>query len=355
MARSSIVFVWPRRITIVITAVALGLSFLVMHADSTKAAEDARQFYFLGSRGPLAGAVPPPGTYLSSIKYFYSGDASGAAADSVALDQIGNITLQADIKAEVEFLIEVPTVLWVAPRQVLGGNLGLGLLVPVGWVDISVDVDALATLTIGGDGPLSGTTLQRGNQLALSDDTVNFGDPVLQAILGWQSGYWHWNVAGLLNVPIGAYNKDDLANVGFNRWVFDASGAFTWFDPARGHEASVVAGFTFNGENPDTNYRTGTEFHVEFALMQHFSKAFAVGLVGLHYEQLTGDSGAGATLGSFKGRTTAIGPNINYNLQLGQLPVSTQLRWYHELDVKNRLEGDIVFFQTTIPLGGPRQ
>ena len=68
----------------------------------------------------------------------------------------------------------------------------------------------------------------------------------------------------------------------------------TYLDAKRGHEVSVTAGFTFNGENPDTDYRTGTEFHVEWALMQHVSKTFAFGIAGFHYQQITGDSGAGA-------------------------------------------------------------
>ena len=89
--------------------------------------------------------------------------------------------------------------------------------------------------------------------------------------------------------------------------------------------------------------------------MQHFSKAFAIGLAGYHYQQVTGDSGAGATLGAFEGRVTALGPSMTYNFPLGKLPVATTLRWLHEFDVENRLKGDAVFFTATIPLGGARR
>jgi hypothetical protein len=174
-------------------------------------------------------------------------------------------------------------------------------------------------------------------------------------MLGWHRDNWHWKIQGLLNIPIGQYDADDIANMGFNRWAFDASAAFTWLDPLKGHEVSATAGFTFNGENPDTDYKTGTEFHVEWALMQHFSKAFALGLAGYHYHQVTGDSGAGARLGPFEGIVTALGPDINYNFQLRDIPVATTLRWLHEFDAKNRLEGDAVFLTATIPLGAPRQ
>jgi hypothetical protein len=68
-------------------------------------------------------------------------------------------------------------------------------------------------------------------------------------------------------------------------------------DPKTGFEVSAAPGFTFNWENPDTDYRTGTEFHVEFAVLEHFSQKFAVGVAGFHYQQITADSGAGARLG----------------------------------------------------------
>lgn len=343
---------------LVITTAISAFFWLGLGSILSKAAEDAKGLYLMGTRGPQGAIMPPPGTYLNSLKYYYSGEASGTAAESFALEQIGpiNVTanLQADVTVDAEVYLELPNFLWVAPDKVLGGRLGLGTLIPIGWQELSVDIDAQATITLGGSGPLGGVTLQRGAELALNDDTVNFGDPVLQAILGWNRGNWHWNIAGLLNIPIGEFDKDNLVNMGLHRWALDTTGAVTWLDPNTGHEVSVVAGVTFNGENPDTSYRTGTEFHVEYALKQHFSKTFALGLVGFHYEQLTGDSGPGATLGSFKGRSTGIGPVVKYDFQLGQLPVSTQLRWYNEMNVKNRLEGNLVYLQATIPLGGPR-
>ena len=74
-------------------------------------------------------------------------------------------------------------------------------------------------------------------------------------------------------------------------------------------------------------------FHHVFHLL-HFSQKFAVGVAGFHYQQVTGDSGAGATLGAFKGRVTALGPVMTYNFNLGKIPVSTQLTWMHDFRKK---------------------
>lgn len=84
-------------------------------------------------------------------------------------------------------------------------------------------------------------------------------------MVGWHSGNWHWQTGIMVNVPIGDYKGGSLSNVSFNRWAADVNAALTWLDPATWLDLSVAAGFTFNGENPATDYRTGTEFHVEWA------------------------------------------------------------------------------------------
>ncbi|HEY5831331.1 MAG TPA: transporter [Hyphomicrobiaceae bacterium] len=326
---------------------AAGLSVCTA-AGPAFAAEDAKSVYLLGSSASMAGFVPPPGTYVSSLTYYYAGDGDGAVAASRSLRRLGNIQLSADLTIESQAAIELMTLLWVAPGKVLGGYFGVGAILPVGWQNADVDVNARAALTLP-----NGTTLQASRRLSLSDDTFAAGDPLATAFIGWHAGNWHWKLAGLLNVPVGSYDKDALVSMGFNRWAADISGAVTWLDPKIGFEVSATAGFTFNGENPDTDYKTGTEFHVEFALMQHLSKALAVGVAGYHYQQITDDSGAGAKLGGFKGEVTAIGPNLTYNFALGTVPVATSVRWLHEFDAKNRLEGNAGFLTVTIPLGGP--
>ena len=311
-----------------------------------RAAEDAKGFYLLGSLASGAAIVPPPGTYLVNYKYYYGGDASADPARSVVANDLGRFELDVDVDVRADIFLEVPSVFWVAPRKLLNGRYGFALLTPVGYQDISADVSALASLTLQ-----DGRSFQRGATFGINDDTFSFGDPLILSFIGWDRGNWHWRLASLTNIPIGAYDDENVANMGFNRWGTDIHGGFTWLDPNIGFEVSATAGFTFNGRNPDTDYKTGTEFHVEYALMKHFSKAFSAGLVGFHYQQITGDSGDGAELGDFKGRATALGPSLNFNTQIRSIPVSTSLRWYHEVDTKNRLEGDSVYLQTTMPLG----
>lgn len=318
------------------------------------AAEEGKSVYLLGVTASMAGMTPPPGFYASSFTYLYTGSAGGDAALSWTLSQGGTTlpsfpTLRTDasVKAKANVALDVVSALWVAPEKVLGGHVGFGVLAPFGYQGVDVDIKALSTLTFP-----DGSILQRGGRARVSDSTFAMGDPLLTAFIGWSSGNFHWKLTGLVNIPVGSYAQRDLVNIGFNRWAADITGALTWLDPASGWEVSVAPGVTFNGENPDTNYRTGTEFHVEAAVMKHVSKSFAFGLAGYYYRQMSGDSGAGAVLGPFKGEVSAIGPNLTYNFRIGNTPVLTSVRWLHEFNATNRMAGDAGFITLTVPLGG---
>lgn len=311
-------------------ALALGLlGFLAGPTSQAIAADGATGFYLLGSKTSMAGYLPPPGTYLQNYNYFYSG------STDIALD-VGGLVLEGGVEADAYYNIVAP--IWVAPGDVLGGNISFLMLVPVGWKK----VEAGASLGIT---PLA-VTVQKGR----TDEDTKFGDLVPGFNLGWHEGNWHWTVGSLVNVPVGYWEQGNFSNIGFNRWAVDLNSAVTWLNQTSGLEVSGAAGFTFNGENPDTDYKTGTEFHFEYAAVQNFSKRFGIGINGYFYDQVTGDSGQGANLGEFKGRVAAIGPVANFNFQLGKLPISTSLRYFHEFDVQNRLEGDAGYFILTMPL-----
>jgi hypothetical protein len=325
----------------------------ILSCGAAYAAEEGKSVYLLGVTASMAGMTPPPGFYASSFTYLYSGSAGGDAALSwtlgragVSLPTFGSLRLDAAVKVKANVALDVASVMYVAPEKVLGGHFGVGLLAPFGYQGVDVDLSAIKMLTFPDNSTLAG-----GRRMRISDETFAMGDPLLTAFIGWSSGNFHWKLSGLVNIPVGSYAKRALVNIGFNRWAADLTGSLTWLDPASGWEVSVAPGFTFNGENPDTRYRTGTEFHVEAAVMKHFSKSFAVGVAGYHYKQVTGDSGAGALLGPFKGEVSAIGPNLTYNFQVGGVPVLTSVRWLHEFNATNRLAGDAGFITITVPLG----
>lgn len=314
-------------------ALALASLLALASAERAHAVDGAAGIYLLGAKAAMAGFVPPPGTYLTDYRYLYSGKT----------DQEIGIAGRVVVGLDADAYIDAPVALWITDRKILGGNLGFGVMVPVGWKDVTAQAE-IDLETIGLP-PIA---------RRIHDDDTAFGDPLLTALLGWHQGNWHWSVSGLLNIPIGFWERGNLSNIGFNRWAFDLTGAATWLDPKAGLEFSTAAGFTFNGENEDTGYESGTEFHVEFAAIKHVSKTFSFGIAGYHYQQVSADSGRFTDIiGGFEGRVSALGPVMTYSFTLGKIPVSTEAKWLHEFDAKNRLEGDVGLLTISLPLSVP--
>ncbi len=313
---------------IILRCIVVSIAMQSQVSSEAFAAEAAGGTYLLGGKQEMAGFLPPPGVYVIDSNYLYSGRANGDF-------QFGGVTLSGDVEADVFYAI--PTLLWVAPQTVLGGNLALSATAPIGWKDIRAD----ASLTGPGGNVISAN---------IDESDLAFGDPVLGAILGWHQGNWHWNIGLQYNAPVGSWQLGNPANIGFNRSSIDTTGAITWLDPKVGLQVSAAAGLTFNFENPDTDYKTGTEFHLEWAVMKHVSQTLSFGLVGYHYQQLTDDSGPGAVLGGFKGRVTALGPSISGSFMVGSTPVSAGLKYMKEFNVENRLTGDVGMLTLSMPL-----
>jgi hypothetical protein len=291
-------------------------------------AEGGAGFYLLGSKGPAAAVTPPPGVYFQNDLYLYTGDVGGGRE----LPTGGRLAVGVDGDA----IIELPTLIWVLPEEIAGGHLGIFGSLPIGWKKTSAD------LTLAG--PQGGSA-----SASISDDVFTVGDPVVGGFLGWQSGNFHWQIGTLVNVPIGDYQDGEISNIAFHHWGADFFAAGTWLDPATGFDLSGILGVTFNAENPATDYRTGNEFHFEWAAVQHFNPQFDAGLVGYYYDQLSGDSGDGAS-GSFKGRAASIGATIGWNFKVGEMPVSARIKYFHEFAVKNRAQGDAVLLTISMPL-----
>jgi hypothetical protein len=298
---------------------AVGLAVAVaMNGAPALAAEAGHGVYLLGSRGPLAGLTPPPGVYFQNDVYVYNG------SDSANIDFFGTVVF--DIEATS--VLDLPTGIWVTPVEIAGGNLAFSGSIPLAYQNIEASL-----------GPFS-----------VQDDVFTVGDPFPSAFIGWHAGNFHWQIGVAANVPVGDYHPGEIANIAFNRWAVDPFATFTWLDPAIGIDVSGAVGVTFNSENPATDYKTGNEFHLEGAISKIFSQQFSAGIVGYYYNQLTGDSGSGAVLGPFEGEVAAIGATAGFNFQLGQLPVSTRLKYYHEFDATNRLQGDAGFLTVSMPL-----
>lgn len=292
------------------------LAIVVFATDRTmpqaSAAESGFGLYLLGSRGATAlGVVPPPGTYFSSESFIYSG------------------TYQT---TTVDLAFDLLTPIWVTPVKVAGGRLGFATTLPVGYVGVGIN----------------STTTE------IWDDRIVLGDPSVTAFIGWDHEDVHWQVGAATYIPAQTYDAQRLANLSLNRPAVDTFASATWFPKGSGLDVSGSVGVTFNGENKATQYRTGTEFHVEGAVTKSVGHGFSLGALAYHYEQLTPDSGIGARLGPFKGRVSAIGAVLGYDFEIDKTPIYTRLQAVNEFDVRNRFKGPPIFLIVAVAWPDPK-
>ena len=302
-------------------AFALGVAALgfVSRAD---AAEYGFSTYGLGSSAFGAGATPPPGTYVTTVIGYYSGETR-------ATIDFGGQIFTAGAKAK--FFQSALSGLYVPEATLFGGKVGIALTIPAGHVDI----------TAGITGP-GGATLTR------QTDGWGLGDINGRIQLGWQSGTFAHLIYVQGVAPTGRYKVGFEPIVGLHRPGIDTGWSFTWEEPTSKFQFNGTFGFTFNFENDKTDYQSGHEFHFEWAVGKEVSQRLVLGIVGYNYRQLDGDSGSGARLGPYKGSVDAIGAGAVYTTIVGTTPLIFNLRHYEEFDPRNRMDGRMTIFTGTL-------
>jgi hypothetical protein len=293
----------------------------VAAATKSEAAEYGFSTYALGGSSFGAGVMPPPGTYVTILSAYYSGDI-GSNID------FGGVEINAG--AEVKGFTSAANILYVPERKVLGGSLGLAITIPVGHIDAEADVNI---------GLLSASR---------EVDGWGLGDINTRAQLGWQHGEFAHLVYLQAVAPTGRWQPGFSPIIGLHRPGIDTGWAFTWANQETKIQLNGTLGFTFNFENTETNYESGDEFHFEWAIGREFATGLVIGIVGYDYRQITGDSGSGARLGSFKGSVDAIGPGLSYTTLIGMTPFVFNLRHYQEFNAERRWEGNSTIASGTI-------
>ncbi len=289
-----------------IKAVMLGGSIFCCTASLGYAAENGGAAYPDGTESFMAGAMPPPGTYVVVYNQVYS-------ADKFKNDHPVFNDFKLDTWATVLRGV------YVSDKKILGANWGMHAFL----------VTANADLTLGGG----------------HDERRGMGDLIIDPfLLGWHKGNWHVATGLDIYVPIGSYNKDRLANIGRNYVTLQPIASTTYLNP-KGYEISTKWMYDYNFENKDTNYKTGQALHVDYLVGKHFGP-WAVGVGGYAYQQLTGDSGQGAILGDFKASAFSAGPQLRYQAQNG---ASISAKYQKEFSVENRPEGDKLAIDVSFP------
>jgi hypothetical protein len=279
-------------------------------ANSLCATEGGGGHYPNGAEDFMVGALPPPGTYFINYLSWYSADSFRDDSGDKLFDDF-----DLDVVANTLRLVHV------TDYKFLGANWAVHAFLPLVNVDVSRRIAP----------PFDRE----------SDSRFGLGDIIIDPfILGWHGKNWHL-ITGLdIYVPTGAYDKNDLANIGRNYWTFEPVVAFTYLSDG-GFEVSAKLMYAFNTENNDTNYQSGQEFHMDYTLGYH-TGPWSLGIGGYYYQQTTDDELNSRTfMDGFRGRAFAIGPQVKYDYQ----NMAFTLKYQAETNVENRPDGNSLWFK----------
>lgn len=192
-------------------------------------------------------------------------------------------------------VVSLFTTSYVFESPVLGGQAAVGLTGIYGRNATSLAGTLTGTITLPGGvfpfGPRSDNFFS---------SVEGFGDLYPQFTMRWNAGVHNYMAYVTGDIPVGTYSPTRLANIGIGHGAIDAGGGYTYFNPQTGHEFSAVRGMTYNFKNPDTQYQSGVDLHLDMAASQFLSKQTFVGLVGYVYKQIGCDSDSGDRVGCFQ-------------------------------------------------------
>lgn len=278
-------------------------------------AKEGGDQYPNGGETWLAGAVPPPGDYFINYFGYYSGKLKDGNGN--------NAKIKDGSTPDVGAVFDALRYVKVTDTKILGANWGWHVIVP--FVNQRMDSNGKESRT------------------GVGDITIN------PFILSWHNGDWHTVAALDINLPTGAYDKNDgRRSLGANYYSVEPVFAVTYLNKD-GWEASGKFMYNIKTENNDTNYKSGNEFHMDYLLGKRFGE-WGVGLSGYYVKQTTNDKQNGQTVAAQpglwsegrKGEAFAIGPSVTYTTKGGTHFIG---QWQHETSVENRFGGDKFWFK----------
>lgn len=310
----------------IIRGAAVLAAFLSEFGPAARAEEGGAGHYVPGQTASFIDTLPgQPGWAIADYSMYYDGNASASRQFPFG----GQIAFDLHSRAYANSVVA----LYETPLKLLGGNYTAGLIIPYLWMEVDGQVT----------GP-QGATIER-------RDSVNgWGDiTVYPFLLGWVNGDLKFDLRLGIYAPSGDYDVGRLANLGKNYWTFEPAVSASWLSSKIGLEVSGFAGLDFSTKNDKTDYQSGNVFHLDATVAEHLPLGklgvIGVGANAFYYQQITGDSGSGAKLGDFEGRTVGGGPVVSFVTTLGKTDLAAEVKWLPELDVEKRIKGGYVWFK----------
>ena len=322
---------------------------LPLAGELASADEAGESFWTPGSFASLAATPSQPGFSLTST-YWHTFTSAGSDVARARLIRVGRLTGEVGenvsaISIQPEDLAMVtPTYTFATP--VLGGQAALGVQATYGRKRTTDDA-VISTQSLRG--PFIESRFE-----TFADTITGFGDLAPQFSLRWNTGVHNVMTYVTGNIPVGAYGRSRLSNIGIGHGAADAGGGYTYFDEQTGYEFSAIAGLTYNFVNPYTEYRSGVDVHFDWGASRFLTKQLQIGLVGYLYNQASCDGGAGDRVGCFQSRVASAGGQLGYTMSMGELDANMNVKAYKEFAAANRPEGWNLWLTYTLSPAEPK-
>lgn len=291
--------------TITKTSLALAAGIFTL-ANQTQALP-VGSHYPVGAEGINGANLPPPGVYVRDYNFFYTAS------------KVDGLPVDADIFAYVQ----APRLIWITPAKILGANYGMDIIVPFAYKDVR----------------LPGVS---GYQFNLADIQI---EPLL---LSWHTKQFDFAAGYAVWVPTGNFDGTSAINYltspGNGYWSHMLTLGGVWHpDEAKTWSLSLLGRYEICHEQDDTHVTPGNMATLEWGFGKNFAHCVDVGLIGYYQQQVTEDSGTGAS--SDLSHVLGVGPEVNVFWQ--KIGLFTSLRYAYEADVKDRPQGHTIVLTLT--------
>jgi hypothetical protein len=254
-----------------------------------------------GAEAFESGMVPPPGLHFVNYNLFYM------ASD--LKDNDGETVPGVDL--ELNVFAEVLRFVYTSKVQILGGNWGMQAFIPIMRVSM------------------------------MDESKTGLGNIIIDPfIVSWHRPCFHAAMGLDIYLPTGAYDKNDMVNIGNNMVTFEPIFAFTYLPP-NGWSWSMKFHYDISGENSDIKLKPGQEFHFDYGLGYKVHPKVKLGVAGYFYQQLTDDEADGVEVVDDRGRVFSIGPGVKFSCPDKRMALEFRLQ--QEMAVRNRPSGTAIW------------
>ena len=337
----------PRSVIVFLCLFLLILNFVFI--DSVYAGEQGH--YVPAPMAVRDYVMPSKGFYIIGYDTYYHAkkmkDSSGNTLDSVNVSgtwtsSIKSVpvtitgTLNADFNFSIHSATQTLALAWAIDQKILGADYGFMIIPSWGYTSVNIAVQGTAsgTIKVGSHS----RNFSAGEEVKIKGEQWGLGDLIVQPLwLDWRGKNHDLAFSYAVTLPTGAYNKDNVANVGMG-FCSQRLQAAAYFYPFENKTTAFMLTPTYewNSKKIDTDIQPGQTMTIEYGLSQYVHPRVEIGFTGYNQWQITDDSGSAAT-DKTKDTISGVGAQLVYWAIKDKCSLTAKVS--KEYAGKDRLEG----------------